>query len=97
VIAPPAAVAAKNAAPLAKGTVKANTASWRCRMRTVQNHLADALPRPLMAQVTLPHPSATSSVRSFDVLGERPPGVTQGSTDSPTMPGPSAFFGAMTA
>ena len=49
-IAPPAAVAAKNAAPLAKGTVKANTASVAVSNATVQNHLADALPRPLMAQ-----------------------------------------------
>ena len=97
VIAPPAAVAAKNAAPLAKGTVKANTASVAVSNATVQNHLADALPRPLMAQVTLPHPSATSSVRSFDVLVNAPPGVTQGSTDSPYYAGTIGFFGAMTA
>ena len=47
--------------------------------------------------MTLPHPSATSSVRSFDVLVNAPPGVTQGSTDSPYYAGTIGFFGAMTA
>jgi tyrosinase len=93
VIEPPPAIA--NAAPLARGTVKANTASVAVSNAAIQNHLNDALPRPLMAQVTLPHPSATSSSRSFDVLVNAPPG-TQGGADSPFYAGTIGFFGAMT-
>ena len=54
--------------------MKANAASVAVSNAVIQNHLADALPRPLMAQVTLPHPSATSSARSFDVLVNAPAG-----------------------
>jgi tyrosinase len=93
VIEPPPAIA--NAAPLARGTVKANTASVAVPNAVIQNHLNDALPRPLMAQVTLPHPSATSSSRSFDVLVNAPPG-TQGGADSPFYAGTIGFFGNMT-
>jgi tyrosinase len=93
VIEPPPAVA--NAAPLARGTVKANTASVAVSNAVIQNHLNDALPRPLMAQVTLPHPSATSSSRSFDVLVNAPPG-TQAGADSPYYAGTIGFFGNMT-
>jgi tyrosinase len=95
VIDPPPALSAGNAAPLAKGTVKANAASVVLSNTVIQNHLADALPRPLMAQVTLPHPSATSSSRSFDVLVNAPPG-TQGGADSPFYAGTIGFFGNMT-
>jgi tyrosinase len=95
VIEPPPAVAARNAAPLARGTVKANAASVAVSNAVIQNHLNDALPRPLMAQVTLPHPSATSSSRSFDVLVNAPPG-TQAGADSPFYAGTIGFFGAMT-
>ncbi len=95
VIEPPPAVAAGNAAPLARGTVKANTASVAVSNAVIQNHLNDALPRPLMAQVTLPHPSATSSSRSFDVLVNAPAG-TQGGADSPFYAGTIGFFGNMT-
>jgi tyrosinase len=94
VVEPPPAVAAGNAAPLAKGTVKANTASVAVSNAVIQNHLNDALPRPLMAQVTLPHPSATSSSRSFDVLVNAPPG-TQAGADSPYYAGTIGFFGNM--
>jgi tyrosinase len=93
VVEPPPAVA--NAAPLARGTVRANTASVAVSNAVIRNHLNDALPRPLMAQVTLPHPSATSSSRSFDVLVNAPPG-TQGGSDSPFYAGTIGFFGNMT-
>ena len=92
----PSAPSAKNTAPLARGTVKANAASVAVSNAAIQNHLADALPRPLMAQVTLPHPSATSSSRSFDVLVNAPAGVTQVAADSPFYAGTIGFFGAMT-
>jgi tyrosinase len=95
VIEPPPAVAARNAAPLARGTVRANAASVAVSNAVIQNHLNDALPRPLMAQVTLPHPSATSSSRSFDVLVNAPPGAQAGA-DSPFYAGTIGFFGAMT-
>ena len=85
---------ARKAAPLAKGTVKANAASVVVSNAVIQSHLDDALPRPLMAQVTLPHPSATSSARSFDVLVNAPPG-TQAGADSPFYAGTIGFFGNM--
>jgi tyrosinase len=92
---PPATVSARKAAPLARGTVKANGASVVLSNAIIQSHLDDALPRPLMAQVTLPHPGATSSARSFDVLVNAPPGA-QGGADSPFYAGTIGFFGAMT-
>jgi tyrosinase len=92
---PPATASAKKAAPLARGIVKANGASVVLSNAIIQSHLDDALPRPLMAQVTLPHPSATSSARSFDVLVNAPAGA-QGGADSPFYAGTIGFFGAMT-
>ena len=73
---------------------KASTSLSWVSNAVIQNHLADALPRPLMAQVTLPHPKATSSARSFDVLVNAPPG-TQGGADSPFYAGTIGFFGNM--
>jgi tyrosinase len=95
VVTPPAtAVSAKNAAPLARGTVRANAASVAVSNAVIRNHVADALPRPLMAQVTVPHPRATSSARSFDVLVNAPPGTPAGA-DSPFFAGTIGFFGNM--
>jgi tyrosinase len=95
VVTPPApAVSARNTAPLARGTVKANGASVAVSNAVIRNHLADTLPRPLMAQVTLPQPKATSSARSFDVLVNAPPG-TQAGADSPFYAGTIGFFGNM--
>jgi tyrosinase len=92
---PNAAVAASKAAPPVKGTVKANVGSVAVSSAMIQSHLADTLPRPLMAEVTLPRPSGTSTAREFDVLVNAPPGVTQVSADSPYYAGTIAFFGPM--
>jgi tyrosinase len=51
--------------------------------------------RTLVAQVTLPHPSAPSAQRNFDVLVNAPPGVTSVDADSPYYAGTIAFFGYM--
>jgi len=61
----------------------------------IQSLLADTLPRPLMAEITLPRPSGTSTAREYDVLVNAPPGVTQVSADSPYYAGTIAFFGSM--
>ena len=97
VIQPPptgAAVAAK-AAPLVKGSVKANAASVAVPRAAIQSHLAETLPHPLMAQITLPRPSCLSTARSFDVLVNAPADVTTASPDSPYYAGTIAFFGPM--
>jgi tyrosinase len=96
VVQPPSpAVAAGTAAPLLKGTVKANVGSVVLSNATIEKHLADAQPQPLVAQVTLPRPSGLSTAREFDVLVNAPPGVTQVSADSPYYAGTIAFFGPM--
>jgi tyrosinase len=51
--------------------------------------------RTLVAQVTLPHPSAPSAPRNFDVLVNAPPEVTSVDADSPYYAGTIAFFGYM--
>ena len=95
VISTPARVAAKRAPPV-RGTTKGNTASVAVPNAAVEAHLNDAQPRPLVAQVTLPHPGPASSGRSFDVLVNAPGTVTGAAVDSPFYAGTIAFFGAMT-
>ena len=96
VISTPAQVASTKAAPLARGTAKGNTASVAVPRAAIEAHLSDSIPRPLMAQVTLPHPGPASSGRSFDVLVGAPGQVTEAAADSPFFAGTIAFFGAMT-
>ena len=90
---PAAAVAARRALPLLKGTLKANVASVAVPNAAIENHLADTLSQPLVAVVTIPRPSGLSNAREFDVLVNAPPGVTQVSADSPYYAGTVAFFG----
>jgi tyrosinase len=91
----PRCPAAKTAAPPVTGTVTANVGSVVVPRAAIQSLLADTVPRPLMAEVTLPRPSGTSTAREFDVLVNAPPGVTQVSADSPYYAGTIAFFGPM--
>jgi tyrosinase len=93
IVQPPGTAVAAKAAPPVKGRVKGNAGSVVVPGAAVQSHLADAQPRPLMAQVTLPRPSGLSTAREFDVLVNAPPGVTQVSADSPYYAGTIAFFG----
>jgi tyrosinase len=95
VISTPAQAALRKAPPV-KGAARGNTASLALPNAALEAHLNDAAPRPLMAQVTLPHPGPASSGRSFDVLVNAPGNVTEGA-DSPFYAGTIAFFGAMTA
>lgn len=92
---PAAALAGAKAAPAIKATIKGNVATVVVPRPAVQSHLAEATPRPLMAQVTVPRPGGTSTQREFDVLVNAPPGVTQVSADSPYYAGTVAFFGSM--
>jgi len=90
----PALAAARATSPV-KGNLKANIASVVMPTATIQSHLSDTIPRPLMAQITVPRPAATSSTREFDVLVNTPAGVTQVAADSPYYAGTIAFFGPM--
>jgi tyrosinase len=92
---PSAAVSARTPAPVLRGTVKANVGSVAVPNAAIQSHLAETLPRPLVAQVTLPRPSGLSTSREFDVLVNAPAGVTQVAADSPYYAGTIAFFGSM--
>src|SRR5262249_32956611 len=63
---------------------------------TLLNQVAEGKTgRTLVAQVTLPHPSAPSAPRHFDVLVNAPPGLTSVDADSPYYAGTIAFFGYM--
>jgi tyrosinase len=94
IIAPPSpGVAVARAAPMIKGTLKANVASLVVPQAAVRSQVAGAIQRPTMAQITVARPAGTSSAREFDVLVNAPPGVTQVSADSPYYAGTIAFFG----
>ena len=49
----------------------------------------------LVAEITLPHPAAGSSARTFAVLVGAPADATQVGADSPYFAGTIAFFGHM--
>ena len=72
-----------------KGAGKGNTASLALPRAAVEAHLSDAAARPLIAQVTLPHPGPASSGRSFDVLVNAPGNVTEAAPTARSMPAPS--------
>jgi tyrosinase len=88
-------VAPQARAPAIEGTVTANVGSVSVPVAAIQSHLADTQSRPLMAEITLPHPGALSSAREFDVLVNAPADVTQVTADSPYYAGTIAFFGSM--
>lgn len=95
IVTPPSpALVARQVAPPVKGILRGNTASVVVPSATIQNSLAGATPRPLMAQITVPHPARASSTREFDVLVNAPAGVTQVAADSPYYAGTIAFFGS---
>ena len=51
--------------------------------------------RPLVVQVTVPHPASVSAPREFTVLVNAPAGTTDVSSDSPYYVGTISFFGFM--
>ncbi|MDB5470355.1 MAG: tyrosinase [Caulobacter sp.] len=63
----------------------------------IDDHLADRLPAPLIAQVTIARPGGYSTTREFDVLINAPPGVTHVEADSPYYAGTVSFFGPIMA
>jgi tyrosinase len=85
----------KNTIPSIKGTVKDNSASFVISADAIKEHLAEVFGASLIAEVTLPRPSATSSAREFDVIVGAPLGVTEVGADSPYYAGTIAFFGKM--
>lgn len=60
----------------------------------VQAHMADALPAPLVAEITLDRPEGVGGAREFDVLVNAPEGVDRVDADSPYYGGTVAFFGS---
>jgi tyrosinase len=86
---------AKHTTPALKGLLKGNTASVAVPTAAIRKHLGDALLPSLIAEITLPRPSGTSSAREFDVIVGAPAGVTQVDADSPYYAGTIAFFGNM--
>jgi tyrosinase len=93
---PSGGLKATQAKPPLRGVVKGNTASVGVPTAAIKNHLAAPLGASLIAEVTLPRPSGTSSAREFDVIVGAPANVTQVDADSPFYAGTIAFFGNMT-
>jgi len=89
------AVAAPQAKPPIKATVKGNEASVTLPTATIKTHLAAEAAPSLVAEITLPHPGANSSGREFDVIVGGPPDLAQAGPDSPYYAGTIAFFGHM--
>ena len=81
--------------PHVNGTVEGNTALVTIPSAAIKNHLAVGGGSALMAEVTLPWPSAVSYERDFDVIVGAPKEVTQVGADSPYYAGTIAFFGKM--
>ncbi len=96
IVEPPSpALATAKVTPPVKGNLKANVASVVMPTATIQSHLSDTIPGPLVAEITVARPAGTSSAREFDVLINAPAGVTQVAADSPYYAGTIAFFGPM--
>jgi tyrosinase len=96
IVEPPGpALATAKVTPPVKGNLKANVASVVMPTATIQSHLSDTIPRPLVAEITVARPAGTSSAREFDVLVNAPAGVTQVAADSPYYAGTIGFFGPM--
>lgn len=84
-------------APVAAAHISANTASIDVPAATMQRHPDGEIPHPLMAQVTLARPEATSGVRQFRVFVGAPPNATDLGVDSPYYAGTVGFFGPQMA
>ena len=85
----------KRVRPSIRGVVRGNTATLTVPTDAIKEHLAAERGASLIAQVTLPHPSAASVDREFDVIVGAPPDVTEVGADSPYYAGTIAFFGKM--
>jgi tyrosinase len=83
-------------APAIKGILKGNIASVALPAGAIKTHLAATRGATLIAQVTLPRPTAMSAAREFDVIVGAPPDVTHVDADSPYYAGTISFFGKMT-
>lgn len=81
--------------PQFRGVVKANTATHTVPVAAIKEHLAEDTGASLIAAVTIPHPTASSPTREFDVLVGAPAGVTEAGPESPYYAGTIAFFGKM--
>ena len=81
--------------PLIRGAVAGNKASLVVPSNEIQEHLAESDGASLVAEITIPQPSATSVTREYDVLVGAPPDVTSVTADSPYYAGTIAFFGKM--
>jgi tyrosinase len=92
---PPTGRSPRRVRPAVRGVVRGNVATLAVPTEAVREHLATPQGASLVAQVTLPQPSASSADREFDVVVNAPAGVTQVGADSPYYAGTIAFFGKM--
>lgn len=81
--------------PSIRGTVKANKVTLTVPSNEIQEHIATPRAATLIAEVSLPHPTADSPTREFDVIVGAPADVTSVEADSPYYAGTLAFFGSM--
>jgi tyrosinase len=93
IVQPAGATPSEKLRPSLKGTVKGNTAMLAISPELLNKHLASAQGAALIAEITLPHPGASSIGREFDVVVGAPAGVTKVGADSPYYAGTIAFFG----
>ena len=75
-----------------KGVVKNNRAAFTVPSSAVKEHLASPT---LVAEVTVPYPSAAPEPRAYNVLVGAPTNVTDVDAKSPYFAGRIAFFGSM--
>jgi tyrosinase len=80
--------------PAITGTVRNNTGTVVVPGSALKKGLTATQSPPLILEVKIARPSGRGAARSFDVLVNAPPGVTQVSAGSPYYAGTIAFFGA---
>ena len=90
-----AAPKSKQSMPSVMGVVRGNAGSAAVKSSAIQSHLAASEGASLVAQVTLPHPTAASPGRSFDIFVGAPAGAKGLDSSSPFFAGTVAFFGNM--
>ena len=89
----PVAVASNSARY--NGTMAAGVGSVAVPAPALRTNAETQVHRPLVVQVTVPHPASAASPREFTVLVNAPAGTTVVASDSPYYVGTISFFGFM--
>lgn len=93
IVKPPSVRLTKHAVASAKGLMQGNTATVTLPTNAVTAYLGAGSTESLIALITVPHPTAESPNRRFDVVVGAPSEVNQISADSPYYAGTISFFG----